>query len=201
MPLPILTIDGGPEDGQSFTIADQTTTLGREEDNDVVVRGPGVSRMHATIVQEAGEYFLRDSGSTNGTFINDRKIGNVEHPLRHGDQIRMGPSQVSLVFRYDERITVRVAVPARGVDRRSIGRHAVDRMTPTEKVLEFLSIHPEGAGYETLSQVAGMTEKQIVLVIARLVEDDRVRQERLHFFAVPQVPEARDKPPTEFVRG
>ena len=49
-------------------------TIGRESDNDVVVDNKLASRHHAMIQKIKDAYFLRDEGSTNGTFINGVKI-------------------------------------------------------------------------------------------------------------------------------
>lgn len=51
----------------------------------------GVSRKHAEIIFDSGQYYLADLGSTNGTFLNRTKLRPMEHyPLASSDQIRMG---------------------------------------------------------------------------------------------------------------
>lgn len=66
-------------------------TLGREEDNDVSFATPPhpvVSRYHAEIVFQGGEYRLVDKAATNGTLLNGKKIEEAE--LHHGDRITLG---------------------------------------------------------------------------------------------------------------
>ena len=64
--------------------------LGRAQDNQVVVGEQGVSRRHALIhAQGAGEYWLVDLGSRNGTYLNGRRLG-LPTQLRHGDRIQVG---------------------------------------------------------------------------------------------------------------
>lgn len=51
----------------------------------------GVSRRHAEIVQQGGQWFLLDLNSTNGSFVNNQRVSpNTRHPLQPGDQIRLG---------------------------------------------------------------------------------------------------------------
>ena len=119
---PVLTIDGGPDDGKTIRIDTPAMTLGRLEDNDVVVRGSGVSRTHAEIVRTDAGYCLRDLGSTNGTFVNGTSIGQPSHPLRQGDDIRLGTSKVSLVFRTDESATVTMTAVAPEPGREALKR-------------------------------------------------------------------------------
>ncbi len=63
-------------------------TIGRKMDNDVVIDNLAVSGHHARVVEENGTYFVEDTGSTNGTFLNDAKI--AKQRLQTGDQIRVG---------------------------------------------------------------------------------------------------------------
>lgn len=51
----------------------------------------GVSRRHAQITCRDGQFFIEDLNSVNYTFVNKRKIAvGVAHPLRDGDEIRLG---------------------------------------------------------------------------------------------------------------
>ena len=76
-------------------------TLGREADAvDVVVDGPGVSRLHARIRRDdAGAYWLYDEGSAAGTFLNYEQLGLAPRPLQHGDVVQLG--RVTLRFRLE----------------------------------------------------------------------------------------------------
>ena len=58
-------------------------TLGRNETCDYQILSTRVSREHAEIVKEGGHYRLRDLKSTNGTFVNGKRID--EHRLSDGD--------------------------------------------------------------------------------------------------------------------
>jgi adenylate cyclase len=78
-------------------------SVGRTPANTIVLESPKVSRRHALIhVQNIGEFWLIDFGSSNGTFLNKRRI---HQPLRlsDGDQIIVGDSVFK--FRQPEKIS------------------------------------------------------------------------------------------------
>ena len=79
-------------------IANNGLTLGRLPENDVVIEDPCVSRRHAKIISTHDSYVLRDLASSNGTFLTDRLIGDADYGLQDGDHIRLGQSDVQLVF-------------------------------------------------------------------------------------------------------
>jgi aspartyl protease family protein len=64
-------------------------TIGRDTDNDVVINDSKVSRHHLQIVCEGANFRIVDFGSTNGTFVNDRRISG-ETTLYHSDSVRIG---------------------------------------------------------------------------------------------------------------
>jgi adenylate cyclase len=71
-------------------------SLGRTAANTIVLKSPKVSRRHALIhLQNIGELWLIDFGSSNGTFLNKRRI---HHPIRlsDGDQITIGDQVFTL---------------------------------------------------------------------------------------------------------
>ncbi len=77
---------------------DGRVSVGRGSGNKLSINDPGVSTMHATIlIGEQGEISVADIGSTNGTFINDKRIayGKV-HALSPTDRLRFGTVEVSL---------------------------------------------------------------------------------------------------------
>jgi pSer/pThr/pTyr-binding forkhead associated (FHA) protein len=80
----------GPESGRRFQVAEETFSLGRGVDNQLRLAGRFVSRRHALIIFQNGQYVLRDRDSTNGTYVNGQRVG--EYVLRSGDRIQIGPS-------------------------------------------------------------------------------------------------------------
>lgn len=79
---------------QVFPIKKPVTTLGRALDNDLVIQNSLVSRHHAELRVEDGQFILYDLNSTSGTFIENEKIEN--RPLKSGDHIHL--ANVSILF-------------------------------------------------------------------------------------------------------
>src|SRR4051812_28218920 len=75
-------------------------TVGRAVDNDIVVDDPAVSSRHCRVVREGSACYVEDLKSTNGTFLNAKRI--TLSPLRHDDAIGLGGDKHSLAFA-DER--------------------------------------------------------------------------------------------------
>jgi clan AA aspartic protease (TIGR02281 family) len=64
-------------------------TIGRDSDNDVVINDSKVSRHHLQIIGDGAGFRIVDLNSTNGTFVNDRKISG-ESLLTASDTVRIG---------------------------------------------------------------------------------------------------------------
>lgn len=78
--------------GEEFALG-QSATIGRVSENEIVVPDREVSRHHAAITREAGQYYIEDLGSLNGTWLNDVRLKpNQSTPLTSGSEIRLGPS-------------------------------------------------------------------------------------------------------------
>jgi pSer/pThr/pTyr-binding forkhead associated (FHA) protein len=70
--------------------------VGRVSDNDLQLNHPSVSKIHAALVMNAeGTLLVADTGSTNGTFINGRRISYGEaRQLVDGDVVGFGDVEV-----------------------------------------------------------------------------------------------------------
>ena len=113
-PTADLVVVGGPDNGALFPIPRDGLTIGRLPDNDIVIDDPWVSRRHAEIISSHDSFVLRDLASSNGTFLTDRRIGSSDYGLQDGDHIRLGQSDVQLVFRFSGAATRKLA-PRRGL--------------------------------------------------------------------------------------
>ena len=69
-------------------LSEQTTTIGRLAENTLQIEDDSVSSSHAEIFAEEDRFFVRDLGSTNGTFINGEKIEKAI--LQEGDKLCFG---------------------------------------------------------------------------------------------------------------
>ncbi|MBC7088331.1 MAG: FHA domain-containing protein [Tissierellales bacterium] len=72
----------------SYSIADEIT-LGRSNDNDIVIKSPYVSKHHFKIVKDEREFYIEDLNSSNGTYINGERIYDARK-LKKGDIIKVG---------------------------------------------------------------------------------------------------------------
>lgn len=71
-----------------------TLTVGRKPDNDIVIDNPAISSHHCKIVLKGDTYYVEDLESTNGTFVNEKRI--VKSGLH--DQDVVGVAKHALVF-------------------------------------------------------------------------------------------------------
>lgn len=86
MPKLIITETGQTEE-KVYPLG-SVTTVGRLPENDLSLKGTGVSREHARIVQEDHQFYLIDLGSGNGTFLNGLLIKPEEKTLlKNNDRI------------------------------------------------------------------------------------------------------------------
>ncbi len=87
---PLLEITNGPKQGSWFTLTHQKeVSLGRANVNSIVLEDNSVSRSHAVIHELEGKFFVKDVGSRNGTFVNDKKI-QEDFQLKQGDMMKVG---------------------------------------------------------------------------------------------------------------
>lgn len=95
---PVLTVTRGPAIGQVFDLRNQAaTSIGRSKANEIVIDDVSVSSEHCRIRPEDGHFVLHDLKSTNGTFVNERRV--TRHVLEEGDVLKIG--ETSLLFKTD----------------------------------------------------------------------------------------------------
>ncbi len=68
--------------------------IGRADEVDFRVDDPNVSRRHAVLLWDRGRLYVRDLGSTNGTYLNGRVVTSA--PVRFGDVISVGSTQITV---------------------------------------------------------------------------------------------------------
>lgn len=76
------------------------TTVGRHPSNEIRLNDREISKQHAVIEERAGEWYIRDLQSSNGTYVNNRRVQEVR--LRHGDELLLGSMRLSFVVENPE---------------------------------------------------------------------------------------------------
>ena len=80
---------------KEYPLLEDSVTIGRNVNNTIKIDNLAVSGFHARI-DAAGDYFiLTDLQSTNGTFVNDKRI--ISHKLVHGDSVTIGKHAILFV--------------------------------------------------------------------------------------------------------
>jgi hypothetical protein len=86
----LVTVEGVPP-GAVFPL-EGTSRVGRSDASEIVLNDPSVSRTHAVIELSGEQARLRDLGSTNGTFLNGRRVETER--LQDGDELRFGNTRM-----------------------------------------------------------------------------------------------------------
>lgn len=85
----LLQVKRGPNAGSTFLLDTDSTTVGRSTDSGVFLDDITVSRAHAMFERrKGGEWFVRDAGSLNGTYVNGEQVDETK--LATGDQVQIG---------------------------------------------------------------------------------------------------------------
>ena len=88
-------VQGGDE--QKLSLNHTPYTIGRKVDRDLIIPDPRVSREHASIISENGEFFVVDQGSKHGTFVNGERV--ERRKLNRNDKMEFGARDVAyLIF-------------------------------------------------------------------------------------------------------
>jgi diguanylate cyclase (GGDEF)-like protein len=102
----VLTVSAGSDAGRLISIpGGSVVTLGRSEECVARFDDVSLSRVHARVMRIGTDYVLSDAGSTNGTYVNDHRIGDAAQ-LSDGDRVQLGSAttlRFSLVDEAEER--------------------------------------------------------------------------------------------------
>ena len=140
---PRLIVQTGPNPGREFIVTQDALTIGRSDQCEIVIADPLVSRRHSQLTWDGAYCTLEDLSSTNGTFVNGRRLRQA-HVLRAGDEIRV--ADVVLVYN-DPQATLTglkwpklLLVPPNWV---YVNRKAIDLSAKEFALLTYLYDHAE----------------------------------------------------------
>lgn len=94
--LALISADGS----LAYTLRRRLTRIGRSADNDIVLDSDRVSRCHAEIVCEGGEFLIVDKESRNGVRVNKQRIKEPT-AIKSGDAIRIGRQEFTFIVKED----------------------------------------------------------------------------------------------------
>ena len=89
-----LAVIEGPLKGKSYGLGEELT-IGRAEKCHIVVDDTYVSQVHARLYANGDSYFVEDLGSTNGTYLNRRRITSPVE-LSRGDRVKIGKTVLEM---------------------------------------------------------------------------------------------------------
>ncbi|MDQ3878341.1 MAG: FHA domain-containing protein, partial [Actinomycetota bacterium] len=93
-PARVVLLEGAGKGGKTYDLRDELV-IGRADKCQIVLSDSYASQMHARIFSKDGEFMIEDLGSTNGTYLNRRKVTSPTS-LGRGDQIKIGKTVLEL---------------------------------------------------------------------------------------------------------
>jgi signal transduction histidine kinase/pSer/pThr/pTyr-binding forkhead associated (FHA) protein len=93
--MAVITVVRGVRAGHQFALQEGAKRIGRDSHCEIHLSDSETSRNHALIEFRDGNYWIKDLGSSNGTFVNDQRIS--ESKLTSGDRIQIGKQMLLFV--------------------------------------------------------------------------------------------------------
>lgn len=90
----VLFVRSDTQRGREFEVPD-VVVMGRSDETDVVLDDPYASEFHLRLVAQENGLMLHDLGSTNGTYVNGRRV-SAPTQLRRGDTIQVGKTAMEI---------------------------------------------------------------------------------------------------------
>ena len=84
---------------RKFVLNRGVTTIGRAQDNDIVINNLALSRRHAQVEFKGGRFEVVDLQSQNGVYVNQERVERAQ--LRHGDELQIGKFRLVFFERTD----------------------------------------------------------------------------------------------------
>ncbi len=145
----LITLEG-PEAGREFVLAGECIVLGRQHDSTVCLTSNAVSRHHAQILRRDGEFLIEDLGSSNGTYLNGKRlVPNAPESFYDDDRLQLGPFIFTLLTdratplvgatTTEPNLVVRETVSATTVSSSILGPDAASRLHAVLEITKHLA--------------------------------------------------------------
>ena len=142
---------------QTLSLNHTPYTVGRKVDRDLVIPDPRVSREHAHIVAENGEFFVIDQGSKHGTFVNGERVDRRK--LARNDRLEFGARDIAYLIFHPLHATSNTA-------REFLSQISGIQIAPEASDLEKLTLFLEAA--RKLNTIGVLDEILVTLIDATL---------------------------------
>lgn len=97
MKISLVVLSAGSAAGKALPINVAQFVIGRDPDCNLRPASAMISKRHCAVIVKDGRAYLRDFGSTNGTFVNDTPVKG-EIALKNGDSLKVGPLSFKVVI-------------------------------------------------------------------------------------------------------
>ncbi|HEX6242284.1 MAG TPA: FHA domain-containing protein, partial [Polyangiales bacterium] len=84
----------GADASRDYLLGASALRIGSGSDNELCIADRHASRIHCEIIARDGQHWVRDLGSTNGTFVDDRRV--LEAPVGPGSRLRIGSTELGI---------------------------------------------------------------------------------------------------------
>jgi len=143
----LITLEGS-EIAPEIPLAGECTVLGRQHDSNVCLPGKAVSRHHAQVLRRNGDYFIEDLGSSNGTYLNGKRlVPNSPASFYDEDRLQIGLFIFTLkserptptIDSVESELVIRETINATGVSSNILGPDAASRLHTVLEITKHLA--------------------------------------------------------------
>jgi pSer/pThr/pTyr-binding forkhead associated (FHA) protein len=110
MKLSLLVLTSGKQEGKVLEIKLPQFLIGRDPQCHLRPASALISKRHCALIQKEGKVFIRDFGSTNGTYVNEERVEG-ERELHNDDQLKVGPVAFAVRLEADKPAATKTPVP------------------------------------------------------------------------------------------
>ncbi len=151
-----IVIKNGPRQDSVYELLTEQITIGRGQDNVIIIPDPAVSRNHAQIVFKGTQCVISDLKSTNGVYVNGKKVATAV--LSAHDEIRIGDTLIEFTEERDARESGRsntVIIETRELDPK---RYSIEEIESNNATVLFREYQILSAFYRISKTLTGLSD-------------------------------------------